>query len=72
MGKNHQVIRDDAGPKARGTECAVPAGVVQALRYPEPTEVDFTPTRFNPASDPVLEVMARAVVCGSGERRGGA
>ena len=50
MGKNHQVIREDAAPKARGTECTLPARVVQALRYPEPTEADFTPTRFTPAS----------------------
>ena len=50
MGRNHRAIQDDAAPKARGTECALPTRVVQALRYPEPTEADFTPTRFTPAS----------------------
>ena len=50
MGRNHRATQDDAGPKARGTECTLPAGVVQALRYPAPTEADFTPTRFTPAS----------------------
>lgn len=50
MGSNHQVTQDDTRPKARGTECTLPTTVVQALRYPEPTEADFTPTRFTPAS----------------------
>ena len=49
MEKNRQVTQDDTGPKARGTEAALPARVVQALRYPEPIEADFTPTRFTPA-----------------------
>ena len=49
MERNHRATQDDAAPKARATEGTLPAWIVQALRYPEPTEADFTPTGFTPA-----------------------
>lgn len=50
MGKNRKAAQNESGTERPGKGSVLPDKIVQVLRYPAPTDADFTPTRFTPAA----------------------